>query len=73
MLRLSTPGFSRFVQADSFDATYGGSEANVALSLVQFGVDAAHVTRFPKNDLGEAAVQSLRRRWHRYRPHRVWR
>lgn len=61
MLRLSTPGFSRFVQADNFDATYGGSEANVALSLIQFGVDATHVTRFPKNDLGEAAVQSLRR------------
>lgn len=61
MLRLSTPGFTRFVQADSFDATYGGSEANVALSLVQFGVEAAHVTRFPSNDLGQAAIQSLRR------------
>ena len=61
MMRLSTPGFSRFVQADSMDVVYAGSEANVAVSLSLFGVDAAHVTRFPDNDLGRAAVQALER------------
>jgi 2-dehydro-3-deoxygluconokinase len=61
MLRLSTPGFSRFVQAASFDATYGGGEANVAVSLAQFGVPAEHVTRFPDNDLGRAATALLRK------------
>ncbi len=61
MLRLSTPGFSRFVQAASFDATYGGGEANVAISLAQFGVPSEHVTRFPDNDLGHAATALLRK------------
>jgi 2-dehydro-3-deoxygluconokinase len=61
MLRLSTPGFSRFIQADSFNATYGGGEANVAVSLAQLGVPAAHVTRFPDNDLGRAATAQLRK------------
>jgi 2-dehydro-3-deoxygluconokinase len=61
MLRLSTPGHSRFTQAQSFDVQYGGSEANVAVSVVNFGLQAAHVTRFPKNELGEAATQALRK------------
>jgi 2-dehydro-3-deoxygluconokinase len=61
MMRLSTPGFSRFVQADSMDVVYAGSEANVAVSLGLFGVPVAHVTRFPDNDLGRAATQSLER------------
>jgi 2-dehydro-3-deoxygluconokinase len=61
MLRLSTPGFSRFVQADNFNATYGGGEANVAISLAQFGLPAEHVTRFPDNDLGKAATALLRK------------
>jgi 2-dehydro-3-deoxygluconokinase len=61
MMRLSTPGFARFTQVDSFDVLYAGSEANVAASLSHYGVHAAHVTRFPDNDLGHAAVQSLRR------------
>jgi 2-dehydro-3-deoxygluconokinase len=61
MLRLSTPGFSRFGQATQFNIQYGGSEANVAASLVYFGLQAEHVTRFPKNDLGEAATQTLRK------------
>lgn len=60
MLRLSTPGFSRFTQADSFNVVYGGSEANVSVSLCSFGIEAAHVTRFPENDLGLAATQTLR-------------
>ncbi len=61
MLRLSTPGFARFTQAGNFEVTYAGAEANVAVSLVCFGIPAAHVTRFPDNDLGLAATQSLRR------------
>lgn len=61
MLRLSTPGFARFTQAESFKALYAGSEANVAASLSHFGIPTAHVTRFPENDLGKAATQTLRR------------
>lgn len=61
LLRLSTPGFARFTQANSFQALYAGSEANVAASLCHLGIPAAHVTRFPDNDLGKAAVQTLRR------------
>jgi 2-dehydro-3-deoxygluconokinase len=61
LLRLSTPGFARFTQAGSFQALYAGSEANVAASLCHFGIPAAHVTRFPDNDLGKAAIQTLRR------------
>lgn len=61
MLRLSTPGFARFSQATSFNAVYGGGEANVAVSLVQLGLPAEHVTRFPDNDLGHAATQMLRK------------
>lgn len=61
MMRLSVPGFGRFVQATSFNAVYGGSEANVAVSLQVMGVPAAHVTRFPENDFGLAATQTLQR------------
>lgn len=61
MLRLSTPGFERFVQADSFDAIYGGGEANVAVSLANYGFDAYYVTKLPKHEIGQAAVNALRR------------
>ncbi|MEJ1239387.1 sugar kinase [Chryseolinea sp. T2] len=61
MMRLSTPGYARFVQADSMDVVYAGSEANVAVSLSLFGMQAAHVTRFPEHDLGRAATQALER------------
>lgn len=61
MMRLSTPGYARFTQVDSLNVLYAGSEANVASSLSHFGISAAHVTRFPKNDLGQAATQSLQR------------
>ena len=61
MLRLVPPGFQRFVQASGFDATYGGGEANVAVSLAQFGVDAVFVTKLPESDIGQAAVNTLRR------------
>ncbi|MGB3618510.1 MAG: sugar kinase [Catalinimonas sp.] len=60
MLRLATPGYQRFRQADHFEATYGGGEANVAVSLANYGMDAAFVTRLPKNDLGDAALMTLR-------------
>lgn len=61
MLRLSTPGFERFVQAESFDAIYGGGEANVAVSLANFGYDAHFVTKLPAHEIGQAAVNALRR------------
>lgn len=61
MLRLSTPGFSRFLQTDTFDVNYGGGEANVAASLALFGLKASYVTRVPKNEIGDAALQTLRR------------
>jgi 2-dehydro-3-deoxygluconokinase len=61
MMRLSTPGYARFTQVDSLNVLYAGSEANVASSLSHFGISAAHVTRFPNNDFGQAATQSLRR------------
>jgi 2-dehydro-3-deoxygluconokinase len=60
MLRLAPEGYYRFVQAQSFGATYGGGEANVAVSLANFGLDAAFVTRLPKHEIGQAAVNSLR-------------
>src|SRR5204863_2674175 len=60
MLRLSPPGFERFLQTPVFSATFGGSEANAAVSLAQFGVDSFYVTRLPKQDIGEAAIRALR-------------
>ncbi len=61
MLRLSPPGFQRFVQAKGFDAFYGGGEANVAFSLAQYGLATSYVTKLPKNPLGQAAANELRR------------
>jgi 2-dehydro-3-deoxygluconokinase len=60
MLRLAPPGFQRFTQARSFEAIYGGGEANVAVSLANFGEEVEFVTRLPKNDLGDACLMSLR-------------
>ena len=60
MLRLSPPGYLRFVQANTFDATYGGGEANVSISLANYGMDAAFVTKVPDNSIGQAAINSLR-------------
>lgn len=62
MMRLSPPGFRRFRQAQSFDVVYGGGEANVAVSLADFGETAEFVTRLPQNDLGEACLATLRAR-----------
>ncbi|RVU55096.1 sugar kinase [Anaerosphaera multitolerans] len=61
MLRLSTPGYQRFVQANSFDAIYGGGEANVAVSLSNYGYESYFVTKLPKHEIGQAAVNELRR------------
>ncbi len=61
MLRLSTPGYERFVQAEQFDAIYGGGEANVAVSLANYGYDAYYVTKLPKHEIGQAALNALRR------------
>jgi len=60
MLRLAPPGFQRFTQAHTFEAIYGGGEANVAVSLANFGEEVDFVTRLPNNDLGEACLSSLR-------------
>jgi len=60
MLRLSPPGSQRFVQARSFDAIYGGGEANVAASLANFGLPVEYVTRLPDNDIGDACINFLR-------------
>lgn len=61
MLRLSTPGYQRYVQAQSFDAVYGGGEANVAVSLAHYGYDAYFVSKLPTHEIGQAAVNHLRR------------
>lgn len=61
MLRLSTPGFKRFVQSDSFDVTYGGGEANVAASLCNYGLNGVFVSRVPDNPIGQSAINHLRR------------
>ena len=61
MLRLSTPGYERFIQSDSFDVTYGGGEANVAVSLAHYGLDAYFVSKLPKHEIGQSAVNHLRR------------
>ena len=60
MLRLSPPGFERFLQSPSFVATFGGAEANVAVGLAQFGLDSWYVTRLPAHAIGDAAVRALR-------------
>ncbi len=61
MLRLKSPGFERFFQSPSFEATFGGGEANVAVSLSNFGLDAAYVTVLPQNVLGDECIGELRR------------
>ncbi len=61
MLRLSPPENLRLIQADSLEATYGGGEANVAVSLANYGLNSVFVTRLPDNLLGRAALNHLRR------------
>ena len=61
MLRLATPDYLRFSQATTLSATFGGGEANVAVSLANYGVDVEFVTRLPKNDIAAACVGELRK------------
>jgi 2-dehydro-3-deoxygluconokinase len=60
MLRLSPPGFERFFQSPVLSATFGGGEANVAVSLAHFGLESYYVTRLPAHAIGDAAVRALR-------------
>jgi 2-dehydro-3-deoxygluconokinase len=60
LLRLATPGYTRLFQKDSLDATFCGGEANVAVSLSVFGLESQFLTKIPANDVGLAAVNSLR-------------
>jgi len=60
MLRLKTPGHERFLQSPVFEATFGGGEANVAVALSNYALDACFVTALPDNDIGEAALRELR-------------
>ena len=61
MMRLNPEGYRRFVQADRFEASYAGGEANVAVSLANYGIDASFVTKLPANPLGESARNAVRR------------
>ncbi len=61
MLRLATPDFKRFVQTDTLDVTYGGGEANVAVSLCNYGLNGTFVTKVPNNPIGQSAINHLRR------------
>lgn len=61
MLRLSTPGYQRFIQSNSLNATFGGGEANVAVSLANYGLNAEFVTRLPENDIAEWCISDLRK------------
>ena len=60
MLRLKSPALERFFQSPSLEATFGGGEANVAVSLANFGMDAAFVTALPNNAIGEACLRDVR-------------
>ena len=59
MLRLAPEGYYRFIQAFSYEAAFGGGEANVAVSLANYGMETAFVTKLPTHEIGQAAVNSL--------------
>lgn len=61
MLRLAPENYLRFVQSEKYEATFGGAEANVAVSLANYGIDAAFVSKLPSHEIGQAAVNSLRK------------
>ncbi|RHV88519.1 sugar kinase [Lachnospiraceae bacterium OF09-33XD] len=61
MLRLAPQGYNRFVQATSLEATYGGAEANVAVSLANYGIASSFITKLPKHQIGDVALNELRR------------
>ena len=60
MLRLAPNGYNRFFQDDQLQATFGGGEANVSVSLANYGLDSVYVTKLPAHAIGQAAVNSLR-------------
>lgn len=61
MLRLATPAYLRFTQTDEYTATFGGGEANVAVSLTNYGIPVDFITRLPENDIAKACVMELRK------------
>jgi 2-dehydro-3-deoxygluconokinase len=61
MLRLSTNNYKRFVQSENFDVNYGGGEANVAVSLANYGHDVYYVTKLPDNEIAQSAINSMRK------------
>ena len=63
MLRLATPGYQRFSQATEFTATFGGGEANVSVSLANYGMESEFVTRLPQNDIARSCEMDLHKHW----------
>ena len=61
MLRLAPENYLRFVQSEKYEATFGGAEANVAVSLANYGIDVSFVTKLPTHEIGQSAVNSLRK------------
>ena len=61
MLRLATPGYNRFIQSSMLNATFGGGEANVAVSLANYGIPVEFVTRLPENEIAEWCISELRK------------
>ena len=61
MLRLATPGYLRFSQSTTLNATFGGGEANVAVSLANYGLPVDFVTRLPENDIAHSCIMDLKR------------
>ena len=61
MLRLAPENYLRFIQSEKYQATFGGAEANVAVSLANYGLNASFVSKLPTHEIGQAAVNSLRK------------
>ena len=61
MLRLSPEGYLRFLQSEKYLATFGGAEANVAVSLANYGINAEFVTKLPTHEIGQSVINSLRK------------
>ena len=61
MLRLATPGYTRFIQSNNLNATFGGGEANVAVSLANYGIPVDFITRLPQNDIADWCISDLRK------------
>ena len=59
MLRLATPGYNRLIQSSSLNATFGGGEANVAVSLANYGLPVEFVTRLPENEIADWCISCL--------------